>query len=249
LGPSTRSATPEWDLQSDVSDANDRTYGEEQQTLQSLSLGFYSDSDNRLVSAPVLKKARFVVTEQDNVAICEDCHYAVIASKIPGHIVNTHHGPGALAEEVRKFIETSKIRKTTDPPKPLNKPLPFIEVQQGWRCTVTGCSFVALEKTTLRHHVSSKHPRKAGYATAASLMMPHPVQQVFHSPHQFWAVDLSGSCQVGVTDDDTHSMIWRLRDQERSIRANIITTPNNNRLIYPATDVVRVGLPGRWAGW
>ena len=241
-GPSTRSTTPEWDLQSDVSDANDRTYGEEQQTSQ--SLGFYSncdshdsdddddDDDSELIRPPELKKARFVVTRRDNVAICEDCHYAVIASKIPGHILYTHQAPTALANEVRQAIEALGIRETTDPPKPLNKPLPLIEVEQGWRCTATGCSFAALQKKTLKSHVCSTHPRKDGYATAASLMMPYPVQQVFHSSRQFWAVDLSGSRKISATDG-VHSMVLRLRDQERNIRANIITTPNNNRLIYP----------------
>lgn len=243
--PSTRSTTPEWDLQSDILDADDSTYGEEQQTSQ--SLGFYGDhdsgdsdsgdsdsgdSDSKFTPPPELKKARFVVTRRDKVAICEDCHYAVVASKIPGHILYTHKAPTALANEVRQAIEACGIRETTHPPKPLNRPLPFIEVKQGWRCTVTGCSFAALEKKTLKSHVCSTHPRKDGHATAASLMMPHPVQQVFHSPRHFWAVDLSGSHKISVTDD-AHSMVLRLRDQERNTRANIITTPNNNRLVCP----------------
>jgi len=222
-----------WEQQSDVSD-NDSTYCEGRQARREaqLSLGFYANSSDDVLCPPELQEADIVVDKKFNVAICRSCRCGILAARIEGHVINTHGSAKTLPDDIDGVVLALGIRQTPEPPKALIRPLPFIEVVQGWRCVADGCLYACRAESTALSHVGTAHPRKHGHGPARSMLMRSPVQNVFHSPMQFWAVDLSHSSKINMTKD-VRSMLQGLRTQERNMRSNIITIPNNNRITHP----------------
>lgn len=109
------------------------------------------------------KLLHYCATHQ--VVVCTACRYAVQPAAIPRHLKDIHHIQSNQRRPFIAYANTLKLKKPeeVEPPRPGQFPLPYLPLEQGWRCDAPGCDYLCASIKRMETHWTAEHGRK-GYS-------------------------------------------------------------------------------------
>lgn len=112
------------------------------------------------------------------VLICTSCRYALKPGGIVRHMKDIHHLQHEQRRPYTLYASNLKLKKPEDVSEPREEdfPMPYLPLEQGWRCEALRCDYLCVSTKRMENHWSAKHGRK-GYPS--NDWSPAPLQTFF----------------------------------------------------------------------
>ncbi|KAJ6023394.1 uncharacterized protein N7446_013754 [Penicillium canescens] len=147
------------------------------------------------------------------VLICTACHYAVQPTAIPRHLKDIHHIHSNKRRPFVTYAKSLKLRKPEEvrPPSAGEFPVPYLPLEQGWRCEAPGCNYLCASIKRMEAHWSAQHGRKGCLNRDWSAA---PLQSFFRGNKLRYFTSTDSSTKL----DGNMASMSRKRDHIRRIR-------------------------------
>lgn len=93
------------------------------------------------------------------VLICASCRYAIKPRGVNRHLKEIHYLYNEQRRPYTLYASSFKLKNPEDVPNPREQdfPVPYLPLEQGWKCNAAGCDYLCISTKRMETHWSSRH--------------------------------------------------------------------------------------------